>query len=116
LKYNSAIVFWSMFIISTSFILFVAWLVDKFVDKPCIRFSAWLGKRLTQAIQDRTEAARNMAAPVFRKVKGLITRVRYKHRHSQNSWALIQAIEEADKSVPASEQNENHIEKDNQDG
>ena len=84
-------------------VLACAYLADRVVDRPCIKFSAWFAKKLIGEIQSRINVVCNMTTPIFRNVKGLITRVLYKYRYSQDSLILIPAINDDDKLVPVSE-------------
>ena len=91
-------------------VIFLSWLVDVCVDKPCIKFAAWFGRKITKEIQVRLEVLRNM-------IKALKMKNHHKCGHAQDSLALIRVIETDDKLVPVSEQNdavklESHIKED----
>ena len=62
----------SVMIVLFTIVLFVSWIVDLFVDKPCIKFAAWFGKRITKEIQERLEVLRNMITAPLWKMKGLV--------------------------------------------
>lgn len=53
MKYDVNICFWAIFLVSTAIIIFIAWLTDKYIDKPCIKFSSWFAKKLIIEIQAR---------------------------------------------------------------
>jgi hypothetical protein len=78
-------------------IVFLAsYLIDRFIDKPTIKFSGWFAKKLVTKIQSRLAVVRNMATPILRKVKVLITKVLYKHRYVKDSLILIPVSEDED--------------------
>ncbi len=90
-------------VINTSFLIVAAWLVDKWVDKPCIKFSALFAQKLVSEIQSRLKVVRNMATAAFQKIKALITSILHKYGYSQESWFFIQLLEKNDKLLPATE-------------
>lgn len=78
-------------------IVFLAsYLIDRFIDKPTIKFSGWFAKKLVTEIQHRLVIVRNMATPILRKVKVLIRKVLYKHRYAPDPLVLI-PVESEDK-------------------
>jgi peptidoglycan/LPS O-acetylase OafA/YrhL len=77
MKYDVNICFWAIFLVSTAIIIFIAWLTDKYIDKPCIKFSSWFAKKLVTGIQLRIEASK-IIKPCSRHMKTLLTNLRKK--------------------------------------
>jgi len=99
------VAFCSMILLTFPIIIFAAWTMDKYIDKPCIKLSAWFTKRLIREIQDRIEIIRNMTTAIFKNIKALITIFLQKYRNTQDSFVLVQASEKDDNSSPVSEDN-----------
>ena len=69
------VAFCGTILITLPIIIFAAWIMDKYVDKPSIKFASWFEKKLTGEIRRRTELVRSITIAAFRNAKALISKV-----------------------------------------
>lgn len=78
MKYDVNICFWSIFAASTVLIILIAWLIDKYIDKPCINFSSWFATKLVGKIRGRIEVFK-----IIQSVQTVFSSIRNRRRRQR---------------------------------
>ena len=75
LNNNLYVSFFLTLTISTSIIIIAAWIVDKFVDKPCISLSGWFAKKVVSEIQSKIASSK-----IIQYAKTILSNIRNQRR------------------------------------
>ena len=71
-------------VIGVLLVIVAAWLLDKLVDKPCIKFSSWFAKKLVIEIQSRTDTSK-IIKYCSRYIKTLLKNIKEKFHSSSTN-------------------------------